>query len=414
MNLLASSGRELMRGMQNKPVPGAESPTTARPLEMDDDDVQESGVTATDRNAAPTDRSVSTADALPPKPPRPVTDAQKNMMMLKEAFPSVDDNVIKAVLSASRGHVESAFDALLEMTDPDAVKNEPEDNPPQQPPRPSRAQMSQMEADEIYARQLAEQYENVGSYEARTSNSGGSATGNGGSGERRSRVQPQYGAEERERSFMDDDLPQIKEGLRQGFLETQTRVNGWINTLKKKIEENFDENEDYHEQVESPRRGHALPKRRSQDYNRYDADPQVLGDDFAGLKLTVDGSPAFNNRPLGNTSIYRPPPSTSPRRSGEKRVGFKDEPEEINMYEHSPKATARDATPLAGGSSNSSNSRASKWQPLSTVDPTPISDNDPFSLGDSEDEREAKEKTKPESKQDDAERLKQSTADAMS
>jgi hypothetical protein len=42
-----------------------------------------------------------------------MTEAQKNQIILKEAFPTVDDNVIKAVLSASGGRVEPAFNALL-------------------------------------------------------------------------------------------------------------------------------------------------------------------------------------------------------------------------------------------------------------------------------------------------------------
>ncbi|KAK5997815.1 CUE domain-containing protein 5 [Cladobotryum mycophilum] len=361
---------------------GAESPTTARPLEMDDDEVQETGVLS--------------GDAPPPKPPRPVSEAQKNQSILKEAFPTVDDGVIRAVLSASGGQVEPAFNALLEMTDPDAVKNEPQEVPPPQPPRPNQRQMSQLEADELYARQLAEHYDNVGAYEARTSNRGAGA---------RPRGQPRTQLEEeRERSFLDDDFPVIKENLRQGFIETQTKVNGWISTLKKKIEENFDESEDPSHKDGPPYRNQGQPSRRSNDYDRYDADPQVLSDDFAGMKFTADGTPAYGNRPMANTGIYRPPPSTSPRPSGDgRRVGFKDEPEEINMYDTSPKQPPRDAAPSAGG-------RASKWQPLSSVDPNPITDNDPFSLGDSEDEREVKEKPK----SDDADRLKQATSEAMS
>ena len=120
------------------------------------------------------------------------------------------------------------------MTDPDAVKNEPEEVPPPQPPRPEgRAQMSQVEADELYARQLAEHYDNVGAYEARVSN----RTRNAG--------QPQgWEGDEREHSFIDDDLPVIRENLRKGFLDTQTKVNGWITGLRKKIEDSFDESEE--------------------------------------------------------------------------------------------------------------------------------------------------------------------------
>jgi hypothetical protein len=56
------------------------------------------------------------------------------------------------------------------------------------------------------------------------------------------------------------------------------------------------------------------------------------------------------------------------------------------MYDSSPRVPPKDNPPAAA--------KASKWQPLSSVEPEPITDNDPFSLGDSEDEKEAKEKPK--------------------
>lgn len=108
--------------LQNKPVAeGApESPTTARPLEMDDDDVQEPVPDATQQGLeapASTDASQIShsqpSEATPPKPPRPATATQNNEGMLKEAFPGVDNAVIKAVLRASGGRVEPAFNALL-------------------------------------------------------------------------------------------------------------------------------------------------------------------------------------------------------------------------------------------------------------------------------------------------------------
>ena len=109
-----------------------ESPTTARPLEMDDDDVQETGVlgeeTPTKPNAPATGITTVSATAAtpavgeevaPPKPPRPVTEEQKNQQILKEAFPSIDDGVIRAVLRASGGRMDPAFNALLgEITVP--------------------------------------------------------------------------------------------------------------------------------------------------------------------------------------------------------------------------------------------------------------------------------------------------------
>jgi len=168
------------------------------------------------------------------------------------------------------------------MSDPDAVI---EPTPPAQPPRPSApragsAPISQLEADEQYARQLAEHYDGGGSYAPRTS----------------SRAQQQPGGRkpneqsEDNYSFLDDDLPIIKENLRKGFLETQTKVNGWITTLKKKIDgEDEDEAQQHGSASGQYRPRRSNDGRQSGDYNRYDADPQVLSDDFAGMQLNNDG-----------------------------------------------------------------------------------------------------------------------------
>lgn len=113
---------------------GAESPTTARPLEMDDDDINDASITASDGAAAKTSQAPSTVQSAPTntttsagttantntpganaphKPARPLSEAQKNVMILKEAFPTVEDAIIKAVLRASGGQIEPAFNALL-------------------------------------------------------------------------------------------------------------------------------------------------------------------------------------------------------------------------------------------------------------------------------------------------------------
>jgi hypothetical protein len=71
----------------------------------------------------------------------------------------------------------------------------------------------------------------------------------------------------------------------------------------------------------------------------------------------------------------------------------------------------------AKDSSAPSASKQSKWQPLSTVEPSPIgeTENDPFSLGDSEDDKESRDRVGgKEIKMDDAERLKKAAAEAMS
>jgi hypothetical protein len=177
------------------------------------------------------------------------------------------------------------------MSDPDAVR---EPTPPPQPPRPTAQRvgstpLSQLEADEQYARQLAEHYGGYGEDRPR-------ATSRGTAGQPRKQqtgLNPNEFNEEN-RSFLDDDLPIIKENLKKGFLETQSKVNGWITNLRKKID---GEDEDGPQQgynagsSSNQYRGRRSGDgRQSGDYGRYDADPQVLSDDFAGIQLNPDGS----------------------------------------------------------------------------------------------------------------------------
>lgn len=81
----------------------------------------------------------------------------------------------------------------------------------------------------------------------------------------------------------------------------------------------------------------------------------------------------------------------------------------MDLYRTSPKLSAKDGN-------TAPSSKQSKWQPLSTVDPSPVGEgeNDPFSLGDSEDEKESKDRVGgKEVNVDDAERLKKAAAEAM-
>lgn len=111
-----------------------------------------------------------------------------------------------------------------------------------------------------------------------------------------------------------------------------------------------------------------------------------------------------------NSNVFRPPPpSVSPKPGDGRKVAFKDGAEEIDIYGASPKNAPKDAS--ATGSAG----KTSKWQPLSSVEPSPIADNDPFSLGDSDDDKDAKDKPdKGGIKMDDSEeRLRKAAAEAM-
>ncbi|KAI2670071.1 hypothetical protein DTO006G1_6293 [Penicillium roqueforti] len=348
--------------------PRAESPTTARPMDFDDEP-QENGIITSD----PIATQPAAAEAAPPKPPRPLNPREQSENTLREAFPSIEPGVIKAVLTASNWNVEPAFNALLGMTDPKAQE---EMAPPPKPPRPSQqstAAQRQLEADEMYARQLSEHYNAAG---RRAPPPGWE------SDPRYQRPRGSEESEEREYSFFDDDLPVIRENLRKGFLETQSKVNSWVTNLKKRIDgEDLDE-EPSHNQRETP--VHARPRRsgdmgrRSGDRERYDADPKVLGDDFSALELR-DGEAPPPRPPRPGRPNSKPSASPSPDR---RKVSFQDGPpvEIDNLYDASTPSKRLSST----------GNKASKWQPLSTVEPSPVAENDPFSLGDSDDEKETK------------------------
>jgi hypothetical protein len=69
-------------------------------------------------------------------------------------------------------------------------------------------------------------------------------------------------------------------------------VNSWFTNIKKKLEEQFDENDAEERAGASSFIGRPTrnQQRRSADYDRYDADPAMLSDDFAGMQFNNDGS----------------------------------------------------------------------------------------------------------------------------
>ncbi|KAJ6150832.1 Ubiquitin system component Cue [Penicillium chermesinum] len=316
----------------NSPRAGAESPTTARPLDFnDEDEPQESGVT-TASPSEPQQTATETPATAPPKPPRPLGPREHAENTLKEAFPSVDASVVKAVLVASNWNVERAFNALLaERYNSDGRR---------------RAPAPGWENDPRYHR-------------------------------------PRGGEEEeKEYNFFDDDLPKIQENLRKGFLETQSKVNSWMTNFKKKFDGEEEEEEPSQQYQRPPAYGQPRRSgdlgRRSGDRERYDADPQVLGDDFSALELRDSEAPPPRPPRPGQSSLKK---ATSPS-PDRRKVSFQEGPP--TEIDNAGVETKKSPPPNGG--------KLSKWQPLATVDPSPVADNDPFSLGDSDDEKETKPK----------------------
>ncbi|KAL2354037.1 hypothetical protein BJ546DRAFT_92061 [Cryomyces antarcticus] len=381
--------------LSEKPETGAESGVQAPALEHEDKPQEPSSAAhetspmQTPKGPSPKPKVSFQEDEPPAKPPRPMSPQAQAEGTLIEAFPSIDVKVVKAVLVASGGRVEPAFNALLSMSDPDFQDEEPA--PPPKPPRPTQTQREsqrQLEADEMYARQLAEHYQNPVRQE-RPPGYGSQQRGDPPLPRRpqNTNLKPnELYDDDKEHSFFDDDLPVIKENVRKGFLETQTKVNRWISDFRKKIdgEDDYDPlngppgpstqrqrqsfGPSQSQQIYGIRKSADLG-RRSGDRERYDSDPHVLSDDFAALELRdEEATPkrrTNQNRPLANPDLFKPTPLAP-------QSGPVDEVD----------ALYRSSTPTK---------KSAKWQPLTSVAPRPESDdNDPFSLGDSDEEQRSK------------------------
>lgn len=135
---------------------------------------------------------------------------------LRAAFPGIDVTVINAVLVASSNNIEKAFDALLGMSDPD-YRPEPLAHTVSPQPVLSDEQEQQIRMDELFARQLATQNRRVPRQRA-----------------------PSTPPDEQERSFLDDDLPILKENIIQGFNETKVKVGSFINNLRAQYTQRVD------------------------------------------------------------------------------------------------------------------------------------------------------------------------------
>ncbi|RMZ91960.1 hypothetical protein DV736_g787, partial [Chaetothyriales sp. CBS 134916] len=334
-----------------KPSDGSESPTTARPLDFDSDHDTEPKTIPTPTKLDTAPKPVPKDEAPPPKPRRPLSPREQAEATLKDAFPSIDASVIKA--------------------------------------QPTAQPQSQLDADEMYARQLQEHYANTDQGQRRgsdrfNSNLPGSRPGRPGANPNPDDVPW--------RSFIDDDLPEIRDNIKKGFMETQSTINKWITNFKKRID-GEDDDVDFASHPAQPAQAYGNQSfgrhssdsaRRSADLQRYDADPQLIDDDFSKLELReADPAPIASSRPLAGVGRFKPASAIarkSPSPANGRKVSFQDgPPDEIgDMY------SSGSLPPATSGTTKSS-----KWQPLSAADPSPV-DNDPFSLGDSDDDKDAK------------------------
>ena len=185
--------------------------------------------------------SSETSEKRPPLPARKSTASplKQNPILnqLKEAFPGIEEKYVKAVIIASQGALVPAFNALLYLSDPSFENEAPLPSQPTTTPA-VRRQLTQMEQDEILARQLDEQF-NKPRHQRGDENERQAR-------QRRIRQREQEfnnrarrsgeGVDEDEdflSQFVDKDLPQIRDTVNRNIQETSRKVGQWFSGITK-------------------------------------------------------------------------------------------------------------------------------------------------------------------------------------
>ncbi|EJS41751.1 cue5p [Saccharomyces arboricola H-6] len=189
----------------------------------------------------------------PPLPARKKpeeTESKENPILqeLKDAFPNLEEKYIKAVIIASEGALDPAFNALLFLSDPESGKDIDLPTQPvrKTPVEPVRKHQTQLEQDELLARQLDEQFNN--SYSRRrhrdhTSRGTHEQHLRDRQRRRQTPLSPEerreyYGdAEEDEDSwsqFVEKDLPELTDRAGRSLQDTANKVSNWISDAYKR------------------------------------------------------------------------------------------------------------------------------------------------------------------------------------
>lgn len=217
----------------------------------------------------------------PPPPARPLSPSAQIKKDLKDAFPQIEDKYIEAMLIASEGRADPAFNALLYLLDP-SFKPEPVLTARSEPV----AKQPTLTDDELLARQLQKEFER----EDRR---------------RRSRSHRQKNLPPAPENDSPDEFEQIKESFTQGFEEAKTTLNSWVSGLSKK----FGLDEDGPRQQHQLRPGHnQSPKLfgalggssfniNTKKGKNFDEDPEILALDFRkNVDLDDDKAPVLPKR----------------------------------------------------------------------------------------------------------------------
>ncbi|KAI8329667.1 hypothetical protein BC941DRAFT_442514 [Chlamydoabsidia padenii] len=188
-------------------------------------------------------------------PPQKFSHHQQTITTLQEAFPSVESSVIEAVLENQHGNVESSFEVLLGMSDPDY----------QAPTDDDRYALEQQEKeDALLAKQLAQEYNK---HQQRQ--------------QRQQQQQDNTGNTDSVFSGFQEELPVIKERVIEVGNAAKKKIMGFYNSF---MEQGSSTNPNNH---------------NSNYYNNNNRYQDGLTNDMRGLRLSSD-----SNLTPGRTSTH--------------------------------------------------------------------------------------------------------------
>ncbi|EMG47778.1 CUE5 Ubiquitin-binding protein CUE5 [Candida maltosa Xu316] len=243
----------------------------------------------------------------PPQPPRPKDPTQQVIDDLKEAFPTIEEKIITAVLIASQGNPDPAFNALLYISDPSFKPEIPVYVPVSQQQQQSQRRQPQLQTkssndltdDELLARKLQKEFELEAKRNRRRNQHHQQQD------HRRTRRSHE---EEYDEDNSPDEFEQIKETFTQGLEEARTTLNGWVSNIAKRFDGGGQQQQQQqHQSQENPKLFGALGgssfndnKRKT---NRFDEDPEIIGNDFHDRIRLQDNeeAPSLPNRPKNET-----------------------------------------------------------------------------------------------------------------
>lgn len=232
-------------------------------LEKDTVKRPESGASKNDANSSKELNSADDADA-PPRPTRPVSPLDQIKRDLKEAFPQIEDKYIQAVVIASEGRVDPAFNALLFLLDP-SFKPEPVVVAPKPVEKTKKPEYTD---DELLARHLQKEFD------------------------REERKRRSAAAKSRQRSNAPvqdydsdspDEIDQLKEQFTQGFEEAKSTINGWVSGLTKKFSQDADSgsSSNLNPKLFGALGGSSFNSGAKTRTRKFDEDPEILSLDFS-------------------------------------------------------------------------------------------------------------------------------------